>query len=663
MNIYEQNGIADPMVAARSNPVFQSGGTNTSLSDSPIGVPNYNLGPALTTTFPQKPSGSMITPIVTSKAAQDHSAEMKRISDQANMDLQNHTQFQSQQAQQKQQADQQQSQQNIENKQNQQKTDASTSDSITQLVNELTGVQSTLAKPNILQKDVIDNNPILIDTMKTQLQGVSDSLKQMALGTYPLTTGQQAQVNNIGNQFASAVDAAKKVGQNQQNGQTLLNSKTGIQMYSPIEALSNIKKIIDKTQTKIGEINTKILDAQDKLTTAIQDGNFKYATQLYNDISAGIKDKTQELSDANKAVADATKEMHQNALDNTKMQLQAIMDDHTISYQDKAQAISQSQLDETKRHNMATELAQKQANGVGLTVPPVNMTADGIPNSQDQQAFLNSLPGGANGMVATMIKGLTSYQTNPAGFSTSAKQAQGGLTHSQIVALAQQYDPTYNEAQYATRQAYLKNVQSGQIYQGIIAANKSINHLIAFDKAVKDMKNSPISSHLNALGTNIEKPFNPELQKNQKTAQTEANGLKDELAKFFKGTGASDVKSIDDWGKGLNENATPGEQRGVVQGAINLLAGQLDVLNEQYKGTMGKASNNTFIQPATMVKLSDLKNQGYEVDIPGVNYTDKDAFLKYAGSDAQSRLNDAFTNLKNAGLPTTPDNILQAAQL
>jgi hypothetical protein len=294
-------------------------------------------------------------------------------------------------------------------------------------------------------------------------------------------------------------------------------------------------------------------------------------------------------------------------------------------------------------------------------MPAVSMTSTGKPSPVEQAKFLAGLPQS----VATIVKGLASYDLNPSSYSTSKKQSQGGLTQGDLVSLAKQYDPSYSEAQYATRQAYIKNVQQGTIYQGIIAANKSVNHLVAFNDSVSKIGNSGMLSTLNQWGNAIESPFSPGLQQNIATAKTEATGLKDELAKYFKGTGTTDVTSIENWSKQLDPNATPGTQKGVVQGAITLMAGQLDVLNQQYQQTMGKAPGNIFLQPATIQKLSTLKNQGFQVDIPGVNYTDKDAYYKYGGGTPEKLIaaHDYLVQLNDPNNPPTPENALELAQL
>jgi hypothetical protein len=295
-------------------------------------------------------------------------------------------------------------------------------------------------------------------------------------------------------------------------------------------------------------------------------------------------------------------------------------------------------------------------------MPGVTMTSSGTPNKTEQAAFL----AGFTPLVQTKIKGLAEYDLNPASFSTSAKQSQGGLTQGDLVALAKQYDPSYDESQYANRQAYKKGLLStgpSTVGGAINSANKAINHLSAFVGDVGAAGNTASTSMNWALNNTVGQLI-PGLRQDLGSAKTEGLGVADELAKFFKGSGSTDVQSIEDWKNRLSVNAAPSDVKGLVQGALTLLSGQLETLSEQYTRTMGKAPENNFIGPSAMKNLSNLKNQGYVVNVPGVYYTDKDAYLKNGGTtDALSRARDLLVSVNDPNNPATPENILQLAQI
>lgn len=293
------------------------------------GTLSNNAIPLLSTDFPQTPVGSKTTGVVTSKVANDHVDKMSEVIKNSNTDLNNSQQT------------------NTQNKQNTppakvdygsfipkedlanfQKAnpgltfgpedykayiDANKNkpeDDTTKLLNTLTGNLNSEAKPDATQQDVLDTDKTQNTIDEKNLKIVSDAIDSMNAGTYPLTATESASVANVAKQFEAAFKASQELTTNKIGGQTVQNAKYGGQMYSPNEAVSKIAGIIKTGNEKIAEINTKLIDAQDKLTQAFKDQDFKTATSLYNKISDTIKERRQEISDINKDVAAATKQMH-----------------------------------------------------------------------------------------------------------------------------------------------------------------------------------------------------------------------------------------------------------------------------------------------------------------------------------------------------------------
>lgn len=502
-----------------------------------------------------------------------------------------------------------------------------------------------------------------------QAQDTYNQITGIQNGTIPLTAGEQAQVDDLKNQFQTLITQTQTANTNYQNGLNILGAESGRERYTPETHLGTLNDAVQKGIQKIADLNSQMSAAVAKMEQGFKDDNIKAIRDANNDLQSAAKDRVDFL---NKITADATAAV-KDQRDFAYKQAQDLISNQIASekfdYQKTQDAIDnmfkEQQITETQRANLADEAikraAQQAVDGGGIpNMPVVNMTADNVPSAADQAKFLASLPQD----VQTLVKGMADYTINPNASPQKQYKGAAGLNQAQMLALVKQYDPTYDEKMYATRQAYQKSLTSGPIYNGIVAGNKAINHLVAFTDTMSKLGNTIdlpfVGGALNTFDNAA--TMNPTQRMNLSTANTEANGLKDELAKFFKGTGTTDVKSIDDWAKSLSTSASPATQHGLVQGAINLLAGQLDVVNQSYVNTMGKAPTGTIIQPATLQKLSTLKNQGYQVDIPGVNYTDKDAYFKYGGG-SQTDLDTAFTRLKSLGIPATPDNILQAAQL
>lgn len=517
----------------------------------------------------------------------------------------------------------------------------------------------------------LKNQKAQLDKVQQDYQIQSDKVTQtindIQMGVIPLNAGEQAQIAGLQQQFGALIQQ-QQLQNTQANGVANIRGyQTGAAEYDPSFQVKTIGSIVTAGINKVADLNIKMASAVADLTQSFKDNDIKAvkeAWDVYNTAATKRQDVLQHTIDqTSAAIKDARDFTYKQQEDERNYQMNLAkfqesvnndafsqdLDTKKFNQQQKTDAFDQAyKMEDLALKKRANAIAQQQ-----IAVPSVPMAATGAPDKSAQQAFLATLPPA----TATAIQELTAYKMNPADFST--RSVGGGISQrQQMLTLAHQYDPTFDENQYAARSAYLKNLQSGTLSQGIVSGNKAINHLLSFTDSVSKLPNGPIG-FINSFDNAA--TLNQGVRKNITTANVEGNGVKDELAKFFKGTGSSDVKSIDDWSKQLNTNASPAAQQGLIQGALNLFSGQFNVLNQQYQSTMGKPADTTIIQPETISKLSDLKNKGYTVDIPGVDYTDKDAYLKYGGGTQES-LTNAYNILKQAGLPTTPENILQAAQ-
>lgn len=243
----------------------------------------------------------------------------------------------------------------------------------------------------------------------------------------------------------------------------------------------------------------------------------------------------------------------------------------------------------------------------------VGMQANGSPDPADQSTFLASLPGGAGSIEATLIKGLANYSINPASLPTRLYSGQSGLTQAQAVALAAQYDPTYDSKQYATRAAMQKNVESGNYSQVITAANTAIQHLALLENASRQLPGNGGVSEVLTLGRNI--PLLNSLANKLTTStggssatnfNTEASAVGSELAKIYKGTGAPSEGEIEKWQSGLSPDMSNAQIQGSIQAAINLMAGKLSTLATNYESVMGTTGSFSILTPASIRTLEGL---------------------------------------------------------
>lgn len=463
-------------------------------------------------------------------------------------------------------------------------------------------------------------------------------------GSYPLTPVQQAQVNGINSQFDALEKQQDKINKNLTGGTTVAMNLYG--MGTSLSGMAEIQETVSSGIAKIGDLQAKAASAVADMTSSFNKDNMANLLQSYN----AYKDAQDEMQTHFDKIQDA---ISKKAEDDRNYNLNVQKFDLSKKSEDFDEAYKREDLALKERANQIADNAN---------VPPsVPVTATGAPDAVAQKNFLASLPPA----TATAVKELAAYKMNPTDLSSRAGPNGTPSQRQQMITLAHQYDPNYDENQYAARAAYLKNLQSGTLATAILSANKAVAHLDSFSKEVVKLGNTPSSKLNTVLGAGMSM-LSPTYQESKSKAATDALGVKDELAKFFKGSGSTDITSIEEWGKQVNENESEGSVKGTVSGAISLMHGQLESITQQYRSVMGRDPElGDIVQPETMAHLSDLKNRGYEVDIPGVLYTDKSAYVKNT-PDAQTSLQSAYNDLVSANDPAnppTPDNVLELAQL
>lgn len=228
-----------------------------------------------------------------------------------------------------------------------------------------TGLSTTAQTPPEQQAIIDQDNAQIAADQAVQAQ-TQDSLDSMAAGTFPLTPAEQNQVRGLQAQYAGAIKDAQAYATALGAGAATAAARSGIQMYSPQEALGRIQNAVNAGAKKMDTVNAKILSSMSKLTVALQNRDYKAATALYKAVGDDIKNRTKEVDDINKAVDTATKQMHTDALNFAKEQ---IAGDKFVYQQGKdaaAQQYKESQatianlykqgvLDERTRHDLQTE--------------------------------------------------------------------------------------------------------------------------------------------------------------------------------------------------------------------------------------------------------------------------------------------------------------------
>lgn len=496
----------------------------------------------------------------------------------------------------------------------------------------------TDANGNPLLSDQADRQALAQAQADYQAQAaqVQTTISNIQNGTTPLTTGEQAQVSGLQQQFQTLIDA-----QNLQNkGAVGLANTRGYQNgaaeYDPTFQVKTIGAVASAGAAKVASLQVQEASAVAQLTQAFHDNDIKAiqdAWSVYQDASnarqTALQNTIKDTTDAIQSAYEQQEQAIKDANDQKTLELQEIMDNQTISYQDKQQALAQSTLDEKTQNDLQTQALNKfkanidaatlalnqqkesftesQASTGGIAgLPQVSMNASNNPDPAAQAAFLAQLPP----LVATQVKGIANYSINPSSFSTSAKQSQGGLTQGQLVALAAQYDPSFDQSQYATRQALQKNFTSGTYSQQITALNTATGHLESLANDISDLGNINFTPY-NYLKNQVGPIFGAS---SQAGAKLDLGAVTGELASAFKKSGATDSE-IASLGT-IGPNSTPNDLKSYISAATDLMGSKLDGLQSTYVAGMGKDPSTPFLSDSATQALLKLQQQGYNIKVP-----------------------------------------------
>lgn len=353
---------------SEANTAQQNGFSNGNTSNTSTPAP---VAPTSSAQFSGTPTGTMKAPaVITSKAAEDHIAQMESTLKQAQADI---TAMQVHNAQPKAPAMPQTPTENASDSGSPAPSNTSSTGSagdldsqIKSILDNLTSGESGTATPSDSQRTTMDNDNTAIAADQQAEDQVGSSLQSMSAGTYPLSPAEQAQVDSITQTYAAALAAAKTYQQNITGGATAAAADSGLEMYSPEIALGQIKAAINAGSQKVQGVTDKIVAAQSKLSTALQDSDYKTATTLYKQISSDIKLRTDEIGKIQTSVANQTKAMQTNAINTAKLQINSIISSDKLTIQQKQDAVTnalkQGTLDE-KTHNDAVKAlaAEKKA--------------------------------------------------------------------------------------------------------------------------------------------------------------------------------------------------------------------------------------------------------------------------------------------------------------
>lgn len=440
--------------------------------------------------------------------------------------------------------------------------------------------------------------PLQDEQQKTQQELDSQAgtafsqLRSIANGTYPLSPAEQSVLSSTATIYQQTIQAQVQANAAYTGQMTEAMASLGISTSAPTQAMGLIHATIDEGSQKLATLDAQMAKSIGDLTLAFQKQDYTMVSDSWDKTSKYLTDRMSTLQGMQKSIMDYAQQQKQDLKDQTVTSLQAIMDSNTISFQAKNQMIEEAKLDETTRHDLAQENIAKFTAGMmhptgnGTSLPSVTTGANGKPDPVSQATFLAQFPPD----VASLIKGIAGYTINPTSLTTSKKQAMGGFTQAQILALASQYNPNFDEKSYQTRAAMQRNVASGQYSQAITAANTAMQHVQELVNNFSALGNGSVvpgffNAGKNFVGSAIMGGSAPN------NFNITADALATELSKFYKGVGAPSEAEITNWRSSLSPNMSPDQFNGAVTTLMNLLGGKMATLTDNYSSVMGEPGN------------------------------------------------------------------------
>jgi len=192
---------------------------------------------------------------------------------------------------------------------------------------------------------------------------------------------------------------------------------------------------------------------------------------------------------------------------------------------------------------------------------------------------------GMNPREQKLIRGLADYSINPT--SIPARRRDG------VLAAVMDYDPSYNQANYAARAAALKNFgASGVEARNFQSNDMALQHIGSYIDNINELERINNSDYGGTLWNQLRagaKTFagDKHLQNVLSAAQTDVHIIGAELSRTFRGAGQQSQKEAADIRDKLQIFGPPSGQRGAVVEAAKLIGGRINASANFYNQTMG----------------------------------------------------------------------------
>jgi hypothetical protein len=198
--------------------------------------------------------------------------------------------------------------------------------------------------------------------------------------------------------------------------------------------------------------------------------------------------------------------------------------------------------------------------------------------SKTGAAYLATLPPQVRGTVQAMVEGRVAP---PSSFALSKPYWQN------MLAAAQNVDPTFDSAAWSGRVAGVKSFTAGADAGTVRSANQVLGHISDLADKADALHNGDYPA-LNWAKNKWDSNIGSDAANNW---VTQAHAVADELSSFMKGAGHSSDAEIHAWLDSLSPNMSPQQQRGSVQTLMGIYEHALQALEDKRTGAVGSIAS------------------------------------------------------------------------
>jgi hypothetical protein len=217
--------------------------------------------------------------------------------------------------------------------------------------------------------------------------------------------------------------------------------------------------------------------------------------------------------------------------------------------------------------------------GLGLSYKPIEPGLDkGAPASGYNERVLLGQPE----WLVSMVHGMNEGRIEPPTPRALSDVKSLGTPEGRAAALLAAYNPAYDAGLYPARVKMRESIASGQIGDGIQAANTVIQHASEFNEKAADLNNNRIP-FFNWVGNNVLDATGSPRPDNLSMA---VGTLAAEARKVYAGSGGGTQSELDTWEKNFPKNGSPAQQTGAMTTLVNLLQGKLTAVASRINSGM-----------------------------------------------------------------------------